>query len=77
MSATIGPGHKLLDKEVSVLEKGGALCRVAFILRPVRGGKESMLRGSGDQVFKEGDRLMLFARVEDIGKVEERLLSGS
>jgi trk system potassium uptake protein TrkA len=77
MSATIGPGHKLLDKEVSVLERGGALCRVAFILRPVRGGKESMLRASGDQVFKEGDRLMLFARVEDIGKVEERLLSGS
>ena len=76
MSSTIEPGHKLEDREIKHLEKG-SLCRVAFIIRPVRDGKESTLRASSDQTIKEGDRLMLFARVEDISRVEDRLISGS
>jgi len=72
MSALLNPEHRMIGKQVKVLEN--KLCRVAFIHRTSQSsGTESMLRASGDQILKEGDRLMLFAKVEDIEDVEKRL----
>jgi Trk K+ transport system NAD-binding subunit len=62
----------MIGKQVKVLEN--KQCRVAFIHRTSQSsGTESMLRASGDQIMKEGDRLMLFAKVGDIEDVEKRL----
>jgi Trk K+ transport system NAD-binding subunit len=69
MSAILKPGNKMIGKQVKVLES--KLCRVAFIHRTSR--SESMLRASSEQFLKEGDRLMLFAKVQDIEDVENRL----
>ena len=72
MSAIISPEHRMIGKQVKVLEN--KQCRVAFIHRTSQSsGTESMLRASGDQIMKEGDRLMLFAKVGDIEDVEKRL----
>jgi Trk K+ transport system NAD-binding subunit len=72
MSAILNVGHRMIGKQVKVLEN--KQCRVAFIHRTSQSsGTESMLRASGDQIMKEGDRLMLFAKVEDIEDVEKRL----
>lgn len=72
MSAILKPDHKMIGKKVSELEY--KLCRLAFIHRTSPNGSESMLRASSDLEFKEGDRLMLFAKVRDIETVEKRLL---
>ena len=72
MSAILGPGHQMIGNKVKVLES--KLCRVAFIHRTSQSsGTESILRASSDQILMEGDRLMLFAKVEDIENVEKRL----
>ncbi|MBC8437731.1 MAG: NAD-binding protein [Euryarchaeota archaeon] len=74
MSALISPGHRMIGKRVKELE--GKSCRVAFLHRTTSSGSESIVRATSDLEFKEGDRLMLFARVKDIEKIENRL-SGS
>jgi len=73
MSANVEEGHQLIDKTVSDLEADGKY-RVAFIQRKGRQGGSSLLRASPEQSLRAGDRLMMFARVEDIEAIEEKLL---
>jgi len=74
MSASVGSGNKMIGRQIKKLE--GNICRVAFVQRSAETGSESMIRATPDLFLKEGDRLMLFAKVKDIENVED-LLSGS
>ncbi|MBJ84321.1 MAG: hypothetical protein CMB52_02235 [Euryarchaeota archaeon] len=72
MSATIFDGHSRLGQTIEKIERKGSF-RIAFVERENAENSRMMFRPKSDMTVKIGDRLILFAKADDVATVEKIL----